>query len=1073
MIKRHFIAVAFFCVLAITDLSAANGVWWEAENAVKNDFTTTKWLSDITPATKLSKEKWLSCHIKPDTPAAKKEFTAVYEINVPADSEYTFWAREFYRPLASPWQFRFDDGKWSKSPKSQPIHDMTDLKQERSLVWCEYGRFKLTKGKHTFEIKVLPRANNKGFVSAFDCFLLTDAPFKPNGWIKPKVLAQYGYIGTHVWLEGENASNNFTNKSKSDIPEKSKELSNGEWLVCSRDSDSDDETVFTAKWNFKLPLSAPYHVWMRELTKKNESTFEYRFNGSKRWRTSSSELPVLDDISIDGNVSACWINYKQIYLNEGNNTLEVRVSRKNRFGNVLLALDCICISLDPFSPQGKLKPDSKISPPKGYFAFMPNAVPAPPNETSPISLRSLNEKISGSHGFCSLDSKGLVFNDGTRPRFWGVDCYEPMTASKENVDTYAAKLASLGVNLVRVNGSLCSRETGEFGVCDKYLLDKLFYFIYACKSNGIYVALANYSPEDYVFAKDSGYDGYNESGTHPYGLIYISSKYRRKYKSWARFLRQRNPYTRMRLCDDPTIVWFELQNDDSLFGDNFTKIPEAQKRILAKQYDNWLLKRYGDRRFVLHAWGIPQKYQPVLDEDGLRTSRQCFVLLPPASFKKSVIDDPKTDYMNKRKTDQLIFLMKLKREVDNDLISYLRHKCKFKGVICAGGSSTSARKVLGPIENLLNSESGLIARSAVYKPDIQGENASFAAGTSFRSRTALRNPLSSPLVFPDYQGKTTVETIASWPLPNKYRAEAVPLMASYLSLHGVDAVLWYDNQSPDWVSRLRRNSVFCPAVAGAFPGYALMFRRGDVSEGVTVAMRRFTEKSLTRLSGAPIDYSNKIGPMNVSDLKSLKGEINPSASLVGKIDFVFGGKGSNSSVKTKLLRRNINRKKGYIRSSTGELLLNYKKGYLKVNTPRAQAFVGFFPKGKFVRLSNLVAKINDKYGSILAISLDKAPISTSKHILLQFFCEEKNLGWKIEKIPGDPYRKIIDIGSAPIVAKIVKGTVLLKGVDKAGWKAYKLDVNGYRAGELPLASKSSQLKIRLPADTFYVELQRK
>ena len=1068
---RHLLAGMVLCFLATTGLASENAVWWEGESAAKNDFNQTEWLSKLSRPTRLSNEKWLTCHIKEGAATDKKEFTATYEIDVPADSEYTFWVREFYRRFASPWQFRFDDGEWKKSTKNHPTKNIVDLEKERSLVWCEYGKFKLTKGKHTFEIKVLPREKNKGFCSAFDCFLLTDTPFKPNGWSKPQVLSKYGYIGTYAWLEGEKATSNFTNKTE-EIPEESRTLSNKKWLICSLGTDSDQENVFTAKWKFKLPSSAAYHIWMRELNKKQASPFEYRFNGSKKWKKAPSNLPVMDEMSLNDTTSVCWVNYKLAYLNEGENTLEIRLSDKNRLGQIKAAIDCICISLEPFHPQGKLKPDSKITPPDGYFAFLPNATSPPSQGKSAFDIRRLNEKRSGTNGFCSVDAKGMVFKNGVRTKFWGVDAYLPMTASNSNVDRYVEKMASLGVNLIRVNGSLCSPETGEFGTCDKYLLDKLFYFVATCKRNGIYVALANYSPSDYVFAKDSDFAGYDKAGTHPYSLIYINSKYRRLYKKWAKFLKKRNPYTRLKLCDDPTVIWFEIQNNDSLFGANFNKIPAAQQRAFAKKFDKWLVKRHGDRRSILHAWNMPQKYHPVVDADGLRTNKPSFVLLPPSVFKKSILENPATDFMNKRKIEQVLFLMKLKREIDDEITSYLRNTCKFKGIICSGGSLTSAPKVLGPIENMLNSKGGLVARTAYYNPDTQGDQKTFLPGTAFRDRSALKNPLSSPVIFPDFPGKSTVETIAGWPLPNKYRAEAVPLMAAYLSLHGAGAILWFDNKSPDWVSRLSQNSVFCPAIAGSFPGYALMFRRGDVSKGADVATLRFTKKSLSKLDGAPIDYSYKVGKMKKSDLKSPKGEINPSACLVGRVNYIFDKKRTGSKINSKLISKNINKKKGVIKSSTGELTLNYKKGFLQINTPRSQAVVGFFPKKKRVGLADVSISLDNKYGNVLVTSLDDKTIAESGHILIQSFSEEINNNWKIERIVGDPYKKVKDVGDAPVVVKIISGSVILKGKNKAEWNAYKLDINGFRIGELQF-SRSTKLKIKLPPDTFYVELQKK
>ena len=204
------ICTVFAMFLYTMVMNAGNALWWEGESSVKNDFVKSKWLDTDIRQTRLSNMNWLSCYVKKDNPDKKKIYIAEYEINVPENSDYTFWVRELYRKNASPWKFRFDDGKWTQVTKKHAHIEgsITNLGRDRSIVWCKYGTFKLSKGKHKFEIQISERSQ-EDFQAGFDSFLLTDVPFTPEGWQKPQVLAKYGYIGTFFWLEGEDAKKKY------------------------------------------------------------------------------------------------------------------------------------------------------------------------------------------------------------------------------------------------------------------------------------------------------------------------------------------------------------------------------------------------------------------------------------------------------------------------------------------------------------------------------------------------------------------------------------------------------------------------------------------------------------------------------------------------------------------------------------------------------------------------------------------------------------------------------------------------------------------------------------------------
>ncbi len=1062
-----------------TNIKAENAVWWEGEDAVKEDFIESDHLGKLKIPTRLSKMKWLNCYIPKDAEKKPDSFSAEYEINVPEDAEYTFWARELFRFKASPWKFRFDSGPWVEVKKDYPYVNIISLDEKANIVWCKYGKFKLSKGKHKFELKISAQ-NNKGFSAGFDAFLLTDVPFTPEGWKKPGVMSKYEYLGTYIWLEGEKAKTNFINKIPG-IPQENPKLSEDTWLICSADSEKTDVTAFTAEWKFIIPVSDFYYLWIRELATKMETPFEYRFNNDK-WKSSSLAASSFDNLKIKEKTSVHWVNYKTVsrkntytnpYLTEGENTFEIRVTEPDQKGMFKLAIDCICISLEPFYPEGKLKPDSEITIREGWVAFRPNRDPAMKGKGNEISalLRGLNEKTSGSHGFAKVDTKGIVFKDGTRARFWGVNAYEAMKMNKKSVDAFVSRMADMGVNLIRVKGSLCDIETRDLGKVNLELFDKLCYFISVCKSNGIYVALAAYSPEDYIFNSTSKFKGYKTPAS-PYGLLYINKKFRDKYKRWALFLRRMNPYTKITLSSDPTIVWFEIQNGGGLFTEHYGSIPKIQKQILEDEYNKWLIKRYGEIHGVLRIWSTPNKYRPLISADELESGGSGYRLLHPGTFTEKIISDRATDYMNKRKKDQLRFLIEHHQKINNELISYLKRRCSFKGLISLGNSSSETTDILRPVVQYIDSDGDIMGRNAYFRPFVLDNVRTLSDGLFYEDKSAINNPLGAPVVAPLFSNKATVTTEVSWPLPNKFRAEAVPLVSAYSALHGSDVYIWYNVDSPGWSSRLKKYTIQDPAIMGGFQAYALMFRRGDVAEGKTLVKYQVGLPDIVNLKGdnfSTAEYKDKIKLIKAPDFSD---RTNLFASLAGKIEYVFNKKRKSTYLKNIDIGKYLDEKKGVIKSTTGELAMDYKRGSMEINTPRAQGITGFFQPEEIKKLKDVSVSFENKYGSILIISLDNKPIANSKHMLVKIFTEEMNNNWKTYPIRGKSYKRVDSLGESPLIVKKIKGRISFPKIKNNSWQIWRLDINGDRISEIKPVP-GDFLQIELPSDSFQLELFKK
>ena len=678
---------------------------------------------------------------------------------------------------------------------------------------------------------------------------------------------------------------------------------------------------------------------------------------------------------------------------------------------------------------------------------------------SPLNLRGLNERRAGANGFCSIRNGNLVLGDDTRARFWGIDAYRQMFMDETDVDAFVSAMAARGVNLIRIKGSLCDPVSKRFGTVDQASLKKLCYFVHACAKNGVYVALALYDPNDYVIAS---------TGKPPYGLLYISKRFRALYKKWmASILLADNPYTRRKLCQDPAIVWFEIQSGGGFFSDTFTRIPEKYLGQLETSYTKWLLDQHGDADNTIREWNMPNKFHPVIKGDNIRDDKPLFRLFPPKSFSAKALSNPAKNHLNRRKGEQVKFLVQRCRKVNADLIGYLKRKCRFKGLVRVGNITVGAES-LRPAAYLVASDGDLVAGDLFVKGPSKPDGA-LIERDRFRNRTVLTNPLASPMVYPRLKSKAFVAT-TNWLFPNKYRAEAVPFVSAYAALCGADVYIWNNADSPLWDGRLGRSSIQSPAILGAFPLYALMFRRGDIAEEKkTIISRRLSVKDILNLKG---DGLNIAGAAEDRRLKPpLKfGPVNPLAAFVGKVEIAISGKGDTGFVSNTPLDEFLDEKTGVVSSATGQLALNYSIGVARINTPCAQGVVGIFG-GKPIKLDNLSITVDNKFARVVAVALDGKPLAKSKRILVHAFSQESNSGWKEGRLRGKNIRVVESPGSAPVLIEKIHAKLAFLGKDSGGWNAWKLDVNGNRVGNIAL--KEGRLILEFPQDAMYVELTAK
>lgn len=168
-----------FVLIALAGVASAAprvDLWWEAEAFARGNFPANHGFApaDARQADVLSGGAWIGASAP--RPGA---LYAEYEIDVPADGAYAFYARKFWKH--GPFRWRFDDQPWRECGPDVALLDAVELRLHTVANWVGLGPVELAAGRRTLRIELL---ENEG-AAAFDCFLLTSGDFSPRGRLRP------------------------------------------------------------------------------------------------------------------------------------------------------------------------------------------------------------------------------------------------------------------------------------------------------------------------------------------------------------------------------------------------------------------------------------------------------------------------------------------------------------------------------------------------------------------------------------------------------------------------------------------------------------------------------------------------------------------------------------------------------------------------------------------------------------------------------------------------------------------------------------------------------------------------
>jgi len=846
----------------------------------------------------------------------------------------------------------------------------------------------------------------------------------------------------YIWVEGEKPveASVFRHPWWYDQVQRD-EFSGGDFL-----SHFSDARPGLAKYRFHAPRLGVYEFWVR--ANPYQTRLSYQLNGGD-WTLIDLERHPVGTLNIAANKAAdmrflAWVKVGSVTLRQGENAIDFKMdSEKYNHG----MLDCFVFSRKPFYPRGLLKPDEVakadkegLAGEKGWFVFDPDPQP---QGASATDLRFLNEPEAGAGGFIGVkDAHFIHTKSGAPVRFWGVN--GPASKTYDALRREARLLARYGINLVRVYHSYYN-DKGDF---DPAAVQLSLDTVEAMKAEGVYSYFSIYWPLSLRPAPGTpwleGYDGKKP----PVAALYFNKSFQKRYREWwTALLLTRSERTGKRLIDEPAVAGIEIVNEDNYFWWSFNNdaVPDAELRLAEEQFASWLTKKYGTLEAAFQAW------------DGMKVARD-------RPEEGRVGFRPLWHMAHERKPrdkDTAHFFVESQRTFYQETYQLLRD-LGFQGVITTSNWHTADPRVLGPLDKYSYTVGDFFDRHGYINclSPGQADGWRIREGLTYADRSALRfdpEPPSKyrlfvhPAMDVHYNHKPSMLSEVAWPRPNRYRSEAPLFLAAYGALQDSDAIVHFNFDGAHWSVNpgffMQPWTVMSPATMGQFPAAALLYRQGLVTTGDLLADLNLKIDDLLDLQGTPLPQGAAISEPSLKDVSQGPAlepgrVIDPLVHFAGRTNVNFTREGGPAKLAN--LTKYIDHKGRVVRSSTGELTLDYGKGVLTLNAAGVQGVSGHLREAGPTELKDLAIASNLEIGHIVAISLDGQPLASSRKILLQVMSEEKASGFRTE--PGDNgVQRITNIGHDPWLVRDLEGTVRLKRPDAAALRVTPLDHNGYPA----------------------------
>lgn len=714
---------------------------------------------------------------------------------------------------------------------------------------------------------------------------------------------------------------------------------------------------------------------------------------------------------------------------------------------------------------------------------------------SAMDLSFLNDAPAGKHGFVKIDSDGDYYFESKpeeKIKFYGPNLVANaiVDINKQQAEVIAQRFYRAGYNVVRLH---CADSITSYvqGIFEKPVssqvniveekLDNLEYLISRLKEYGIYVTLdiASYIPLD-------GIESLNGYGLSAGGLAIFFPDAMNAVKSMAeKWLCHVNPYTGLALKDDPVLVGISPWNESIIYNMNITE----QK-----------MKDY-----------IIEDFNSVLASKG----KEAITEMPDSFYSvSSAVADDLIQYY----TDKTLGAY-------NELKSYIKNDIGAKAPVGGLNMLNNAKQDYWRqnadvfethiYNGILNGKNG---ESFSYKPykiprlssffDDDTKTAYESAGGSLSNYyqnyipgLAVNQPYRKPYMISEYnqefptEGRenTGIMTAAvgaynGWDMLNRYCWGAFMKYIMNESICGGDgggATFTVANDPIAVMSEIQGNLVFRNShITEPSPKFVILRDESwlDTNDNaIYTASRETYLLYLTHLFKTVTVYGdnpNRTSVYRVTfDMTEIDAENLPEENLISGLyngmslesaANIFINSLEDGELKTRMSEELQN---GRLVSDTGELIFDLNSNTYLISTPYTAGGTGNLENG--INSDSYSLSVSGDVGSFLASSVDGNPIKNSDRILITMTTDAAATGEE-RTFDSESGTAVYKRGTLPTLIKKASAVyTVCTDYSPETYKAYKLDLKGRRAEEIPVESDNGSLKLTLETDKgFAFEIVR-
>jgi len=676
------------------------------------------------------------------------------------------------------------------------------------------------------------------------------------------------------------------------------------------------------------------------------------------------------------------------------------------------------------------------APPMGESGWFEFSMPDRDTSATAVDLSFLNEASAGEAGFVEVRNGHFVDGRGEPVRFFGSNVtFASCFPDKALAPVIALRMKRMGYNVLRFHHM--DMRAAPAGIWQKDMetfdagqLDKLDWFIYHLKRNGIYTNLNLHVSRNYPGSEYAHHHFNFGKSIDQFYEPYIAMQ-----KDFARqLLTHENPYTGANYLEEPAIAFVEINNENSLLS-NWWLLPElkdAHRASLQRRWREWLPGAAGEGSdadlFAIaadYAGSSPEErrlFWDFLMETELGYVAEMKQFLKDGLGVRSLICDTQASYSG------VAGVLREARYSDFiDLHAYWQHP-----------SFPDAQWSL---------TDWLIPNTSMVADD--------AAGTL--ERFGQHRVQGMPLTISEYDH----------PAPNFFVAEMYPMLNAVAAFQDWDGIYHFNYSVPGEEARITGffSETGHPLKEVFLPVGAALFRMRAVSSGGNPIRLMLPEAAVLDQLVATGDRL-RLHRSNMDRVWEQAGA-SPALVLQRRMEVVLGGD-------ELALAEAPPSPEAPWTSSTGELRWDHRDSAaatFTVDAPAAKVAVGYLG-GQEVTLGEVTIRMDStehNWASIALVSLDGEPLATTKKALLVAAGRAENTGmvWNAAQTTVGA-----DWGEGPTHVEGIPA--ILRFDDLAPFRVNALDAAGNSKGTVEVVSSRELQYVSIGAEheTLWYLLER-